>query len=362
MRNKPCLNSLVMFFTVALFSAGCRSIGPATVPRDRFDYSTAITESWKRQTLLNIVKLRYLDPPIFVDVGQIVAGYSIEIGATVGGSLPETDGFGGNTLSLGGSGKYTDRPTVTYTPLTGNKFVKGLMTPISPDVLFYTIQAGWPADGMMLAGVAAINGLKNEEVSAGSVSLPDPDFVKAMKLLRKIQKSGAVGMRVIEDAGKHETSLITFRSQSVTPETLEDISELRKLLHLDPEAAEFRLVFGSAQSNPKEIAVVTRSMIHIMMAMASQVDAPQEHVAEGRTTAGWESQDPAMEAIRMLHIYSSKKRPADSFASVNYRNHWFWLDDRDLKSKRALAFTMMLFTLADTGERDKLPLITIPAQ
>ena len=61
-----------------LFVCGCRSIGPGTVPRDRFEYSGSISESWKRQTLLNIMRLRYLDPPTFVDVGQIVAGYSLE--------------------------------------------------------------------------------------------------------------------------------------------------------------------------------------------------------------------------------------------------------------------------------------------
>src|SRR6266487_567464 len=181
---------------------GCKSIGPGTVPRDRFEYSASISESWKRQTLLNIVKLRYLDPPIFVDVGQIVAGYSLETGLTAGGSLPETTAFGGNTATLGGSVRFTDRPTITYTPLTGNKFVKALMTPLPPDAVFFTLQSGYPADAVFSAAVGAMNGLKNQESSLAGVSPPDPDFVRALELLRNIQLSGAVGMRIQQDTQK----------------------------------------------------------------------------------------------------------------------------------------------------------------
>jgi hypothetical protein len=346
--------------TLAL--TGCKSVGPGSVPRDRSDYSDAISESWKRQTLLNIVKLRYLDPPIFVDVGQIVSGYQLQVGGTIGGQISSQRALQGNSLNLGGAATFIDRPTITYTPLTGNKFIKGLMTPLQPESVFFTIQSGWPADGVLFATVAEINGLKNQATSIYGVTAPDPKFMRVLALLRKIQLSGAVAMRVKQDAQKQQSTLLTFRSKDIPPEMLADIRELRGLLRLDPDASEFSLVFGSSATNDKEVAVLTRSLMQQMATMASQVDAPAQDVSQGRATPGWESVAHETNAVRLIQIRSSKSKPTEPFVTVNYRNHWFWIDDRDLKSKRVFSFMMMLFTLADTGEKEPLPLITIPAQ
>lgn len=61
-------------------------------------------------------------------------------------------------------------------------------------------------------------------------------------------------------------------------------------------------------------------------------------------------------------IHSGTQNPQDAFVTVPYRGHWFWIDDRDLKSKRAFSAMLLLFTLADTAEKEPLPVITIPAQ
>lgn len=343
-------------------ATGCHSVGPRTVARDRFDYSASLSESWKRQTLLNIVKLRYLDPPIFVDVGQIVSGYQLQTGGTLGGQLSSLNALQGNSLSLSGSASFIDRPTITYFPLTGNKFIRGLMTPLPPESVFFTIQSGWPADGVLSTTVAAINGLKNQESSIAGVSPPDPRFLRVLALMRRIQLSGAVALRVQQNPDKQETSLLTFRSKDVPPETLQDILELRRLLGLDPNASDFKLVFGASATNDKEVAVLTRSLLQQMTTMASQVDAPPEDIAQGRATPGWETVQGNTNAVRLIHVHCTHAQPPEASVAIDYRHHWFWIDDRDLKSKRIFAFMMMLFTLADTGEKEPLPLVTIPAQ
>lgn len=343
--------------------AGCRSIGPGSVARDRFDYSASIGESWKRQTLLNIVKLRYLDPPIFVDVAQIVSGYTLQTTASAGGAVAwPSAGYASGGVNLGGSGQYTDRPTVTYTPLTGNKFIKGLMTPLSPESVFFTIQSGWPADGVMFATVSEINGLKNQGTSITGVTPPDPDFMRVLQLMRKIQLSGAVAMRIKQDNTSQQTTLLTFRSKNISPESLADIRELRGLLKLDPDAEEIKLVFGSNAVNDREVALITRSILQQMSTMAALVDVPPLDIAQGRATPGWETVTNSVGFPRLVKISSSKTEPQNAFVSIPYRGNWYWIDDSDLKSKRTFAFMMLLFTLADTGEKEPLPLVTIPAQ
>jgi hypothetical protein len=109
--------------------AACTSIGPGTVPHDRIDYASSIGDSWKEQTLLNIVKLRYADMPIFLEVAQVIAGYQLQsalsgsftLGNFTASLIDRLTATGGATAAS----TYTDRPTVVYSPLTGVDFLKG---------------------------------------------------------------------------------------------------------------------------------------------------------------------------------------------------------------------------------------------
>jgi hypothetical protein len=350
---------LLSLCALAVFFTGCsRALGPRTMVRDRALYSESLSDSWKDQTLLNIVKLRYMDPPSFVDIGSIVASYSLQQNASVGGTIQSPNG----SAVIGGSGTYTNSPTITYTPLTGSKFIRSMMTPLPPQSVFFSIESGTPADAILFATLASINGLRNQEPTFEGMVPADPSFHRMRQLVRKIQLSGAVRIYVKEDEKKETTNLVTFRTEEVSPETIADVIELRQLLHLDPNAREFKLVFGPVSSSRTEIAVMTRSVLSLMKVMAAQVEVPEEDLAQHRAYPGFERNHPQTGIVPLIRIQSSKSKPTNSFVTVTYRGNYFWIDDSDLESKHMFSLMMMFFTLADTSERENLPLITIPAR
>jgi hypothetical protein len=345
---------------LALALAGCASVGPRTVGVDRFDYSSAIANSWKEQTLLNIVKIRYVDLPVFVDVSSIVAGYSLQTGVTVGGVVSSDRAVQGNYGSIGGQAIYTDRPTITYVPMTGEKFLRGMITPIDPKNIFFMLQAGYPADFILGLTVESLNGVRNRSAAGGVVRSADADFVRVQQLLRDVQAAGGVGMRVEEDKAKGSTAVLFFQRDDLPAEIRAKSAEIRRLLRLQADQPRFLLTYSPMRGGENELAVNSRSLLQILQAFSSYVEIPEQDL-QARVVApafAHAETDPR----QVGRIRSGPTRPESAYVAVQYRGSWFWVEDSDWLTKRALTAVMFFFTLADTGSPDKLPLITIPAQ
>ena len=93
--------------------AGCASIGPSSITRDRFDYVASISDSWKRQMLQNLLKVRYTDAPVFLDIASVTNAYGFEGGLNVSGQLTNVGGRGDTFGAAGANLGYADHPTIT---------------------------------------------------------------------------------------------------------------------------------------------------------------------------------------------------------------------------------------------------------
>lgn len=349
-------------FLLLLCIAGCASIGPRTVPRDRVDYITALADSWKEQTLLNIVRLRYGDTPTFLDVSSIISGYAFQGQMSAGGQVTSgaTTTIPSGLATLGGTATYLDRPTISYTPLTGDKFARSLLQPIPPSAIFELIQAGYPADYVLLLTARAINGIYNRSSVGMRVRHADPEFYPLLEALRRLQISGAVNLR-LEKHGQEQTGTLILAGKR-SAEVERDLQYVDRILNIKPSRnGELKLVFGALPRDRGEIALLSRSMMEILLEVAAGIHVPKADVAQGRTSPAPLAIDASNPLNRVvIQIHSGPVRPVRPFTAAEYRGTWYWISDRDLASKRIFTFLMMFFSLAERGAPPPAPVLTLP--
>jgi hypothetical protein len=349
------IRTLFAVIIVMLSASGCRSLGPKSISPDRIDYVEQIGESWKKQMLLNIVKLRYLDPPVFLDVTSVISQYGIENQVNVDGRwywpMPSTSGY---EAGVGGYSRYAEKPTITYTPLSGSKFTRNLLTPIPPVAIISLIQSGWPIDMIFSLAVKTVNGVQSPFGARASITAKqESDFIQLTQALRKVQQAGVVDIR-LEKNGEKEDMLFAI-SDSMSNETQQERETIRRILKVNPDINKYKLVLGSVSQSDDQLAMLTRSLLDIMLGVASKVEVPQKDVAENRTLptvplsgSEWETR-----------IHSGCNKPQDAFAAVRYQDNWFWIDNKDVQSKRNFALLMILMSLTETEQKSGAPLFTI---
>jgi hypothetical protein len=348
---------------LALTVSACGSIGPATVVRDRSDYGTSIGNSWKEQTLLNIVKLRYADMPIFLEVAQVIAGYQLQ--STVGGSFL---GANFNAALIGpfaasgtatAAGTYTDRPTVVYSPLTGVDFLRRLMTPIPPSSVMFVLQAGYSAARTMPIMLDSINGLSNGSNRAQRPA--DPGFTRLVTLVSEAQRADTIAIRIGNLKEGQASSVIVFPPRQ-DPAAVARRQEIMKLLRLRPDLQEVKVYYGPYAGKDDEIDMKTRSMLEIMLEFAAAVPVPEADVAEGKAAPGAVNTRPqAPWSGPPMRVLVGAAAPQDAYVAVPYDHRWYWIADTDIQSKSTFGVLMLLFSISEAGVKGAAPIVTIPA-
>ena len=104
---------LVALLAACLSGSGC--LGPAAVRSTRMRYNESVRSTNDEQILMNLVRLRYADSPVFIDLPNITSQFEL----SAGGSDPGAGGGQTNFGIVGLTGR--DSPTLSYHPRQGGK-------------------------------------------------------------------------------------------------------------------------------------------------------------------------------------------------------------------------------------------------
>ncbi|HEX4959345.1 MAG TPA: hypothetical protein VF173_00805 [Thermoanaerobaculia bacterium] len=349
----------------ALLLAGCAAqIGPRTIPHARSDYGAAIVHSWDEQLLLNLVRLRYRDNPLFLEVGSVVTHYMAAAGANASAQVTAQ---GSDTLSsaLSANLSYAEEPTITYSPLQGDDFVSRLLSPISPANLVLLSQSGWSIERLLLCCVQKVNGLRNATGAAGPTpdyAPPFADFQHLAKLLRKLQIAGLIEATVAEDG---KTVSLLFNDAPAGP-LAEQSQEARKLLGIEGDATTLRITPSLIRKGKDEVAVTGRSLLSVLFYFSQAVEVPAEDEKAGRVTITLKEDGQRFDWLEatgnLMRVRTAAGDPSNAAVKVRYRGAWFYIADDDLNSKTTFNLLTYLFALKAGSHQVREPLLTLGVQ
>jgi len=350
----------MLLLSTLLFAFSCRSVGPKSVVRDRNAYLNAVSDSWKNQLLLNIVRMRYADAPVFLDVASIINQYEVSGSVSAGVAL-ETKGIGWNP-SVNGVATFTDRPTITYSPLSGQQFALNLMKPISPAIIISLVYSGYPVDDLFRLTLNSINGMKNSFGGYVRQHAASPGFYEILEALRSLQQENDMDF-VLEKTKSSDDRILIEVVENTDSLVKAKVRRLNKVLDLPEGNTTFRIGKGIRHSDSLQIALSTRSILELMAEISSTIEVPREQLDAKVTymSPDFKMHDGSPERP-FIKIRSSKTQPDDPFISVLYRGYWFYIAIDDFMSKQTFSHILLLSSLIEVGDTKSAPMITIPTK
>jgi hypothetical protein len=349
------LSQQVILIASALTSlvllTGCISRGPSSIAQQRGPYTEVLAETDKQELLSNIVRLAYLDAPVFFQVSSVTASPSLEYGTE--SELRLGDGSSPNPLILAKPKIIVkDSPTIVYKPLLGKEFSSELLMPFDIRPIFLMIDNGFDFSIVAQLMFKSMNGLSN---SRSGTSEQRAEFRRTTDAFSRMLQRGDIRLGTpaegLRAAGGHVLA-------NFSPGTLatEDGRLVTEGLGLDATKESFELKSGLNQG-PGSIAISPRSMLALLSYMSNYVEAPSEH-----KSIVWPT-DARAEPEPLMRIHSSKERPAAADPAVFHLGYWFYIRADDLRSRNTLFLIRLLFNLqAQASNADDTVHLTLPVK
>ena len=392
----------------SLAAMGCSQIGPNTIANGRFDYNEAIVRSFDTQMLLNLVRLRYQDSILFLDLTSVVASYRREatVGTSAGVDLPNSASPTSVALGATGGLTWSESPTISYAPLQGEDFAKRLLAPIQPNSILLLSRSGWGLERLLICTVQQMNELQNGTAIGGVAPRRVTHyerFRRVARLLRELQEDGFIQITTLSN--QSDQVAITAGPFQMDEPARQKAAEILSWLNVtrnvpgteappSPAApgnvppapgsaaapteaprpsqdtgtvgGAVPLESGGFPRNPARVLVTGRSILGVMTFLAQLVEVPPEHVQQGlaHETRGKDGRPFDWNEIAngMFRIHSSKTKPSRTFLEVYYRDHWFYIDDADIESKSTYTLLAQLFSLQSASGSMQAPVLTIPTR
>jgi len=366
------MTTRIALLLALVLAPGC-SLGPAKLPATRMDYNIAVQRSSNEEMLLNLVRMKYFEQPLFLQVGSIASSFNYNVTGSATGTFPDQRDFlkgvyYNYTPNITAS--YSDSPTVTYTPYQGQTYAQQFLAEIDLERFVVLYRAGWDIEYLFRILVTRMGRQDFFVDSRAGYFAPDTlrKILELSDTIGRMDDRGELDI-VTASPGKDKPNITLMTMRFKDDASLKKIEELIGIelktatTSHGYRVAKLRLVHVKEHELAEEsgdlsgITVVPFSLRNCLRAMdllSQGIDTPKELVTKKAAF------DLRSQFADIMDIRSSRTRPADAYVAVNHSGWWYYIRNEDSRSKEVFQLMLNIFALQSADPPKNAPVLTLP--
>lgn len=375
--RQPIISLNTALLLLSLLLVGC-SLGPRQLKGNRLGYNTSIQKSDNQELLLNLVRLRYMEVPCFMQVSSVTSSFEYSLALEAQAQWTKGDlytQFARRLINPLARGTYTESPTISYSPLAGEKFVSQLLTDITPQRFWFLHRSGWEIDLLLDLLVRKLGPLQNpnpSEYEKPEYLKEERKFQQFAQLIREYVRRDDFSLVYPDPAEKlpYELAMeLRFRN-SAEARSFESLLGTELRLSPLPDGHLLGQIYLSTKGGFRKqqeanlegplLRIRFRNFIGVLSDLINGVEVPLGEAEQGIV------QRPAVPAKELstgaahIIVHCVGAFPEKSLVAIRYRGHCFYIADNDFVSKRTFAFVSTLLALQSGETTSTAPVLTLP--
>ena len=355
---RPRLFPLALCLAAALL-AGCTVVGPKRISTGRLAYNEVIAETNNQQMLMVLVHNRYEEQGSMLAVASVTANVSVRSSAGFQAGFGGESSYQGNLVPISGGVVYEENPTISYTPVAGEAYLRQLTLPLPVSMLAQITRTMVDPESVFLTVISSVNGIYNHDFVFNEKDA-DPRFGRFAAIMGELTR--AHRLHWVETPGQQEKFSIVI--DQAAPDHAAMVSELLELVGLSrlrSDAPQLVLPVTLSLNGAQQgaLGITTRSIINLVEILAARIEIPQRDIDNG-VVASY----PAVGALgQKLTIHYAQEEPEHAYVAVRHRDGWFYIDERDGDTKRYFKLLGSLWSLAVAHSLingPTAPVLTVP--
>lgn len=167
---------------------------------------------------------------------------------------------------------YSDRPTITFTPLSGEDLARTSIRPLLPADILPLAASGLPVDVLFRLSVQSVGTLQNTVPLAGPEIGATGEFFELIAALRGLQERGLLSLRFVREKQGNRVFVGIADGSDARSRALAE--RARRLLHIPARTPEFEAVYGRVTSGPNQVAMLTRPIFAALTQVGAEIEVP----------------------------------------------------------------------------------------